>query len=317
MKIVYVGNFDPPHSTENDVAIALRNNGHSVMQWQEDKVNWKRFPQALKMFQGEDMLLWTRTPGLDVADPDDQRDALVKIRVHIPVVCFHLDLFWGLTARNDREQWVREAPYFQDTDIIFSTDGGHDQQWADAGVEHVWMPPAVAQKHTTTVGRVDPKWRAQVAFVGSWKDYHPEWTHRKHLVQMVASRYRQRFRAWEGHVRGQDLVDLYATVPILLGDSCMLGEKYWSDRIAETLGRGGFLLHPDTPGLRDYYPIGTLVTWPLNDFKELFYLIDHYLQHGDERDTIAQAGKQHVIANHTYEHRMTAMIEVLKERDLL
>lgn len=314
MRIAYVGNFVPPFSTENDIKSALEHNGHTVIPCQEERIDWLTLPHEIDEC---DLFLWTRTPGLDTSDPAVQKRALWSIRDVMPAVGAHLDLFWGLTARNDREQWVREVPYFQDTDLMFSTDGGHEDRWREAGVDHVWMPPAVARKHTETVGVVDRQWRAQVAFVGSWKDYHPEWTHRKHLVEMTASHYRQRFRAWQGHVRGQDLANLYTTVPVLLGDSCMLDGFYFSDRIPETLGRGGFLIHPDTEGLRDLYPEGTLVTWPLGDFKELFYLIDYYLQHGEERDAIAQAGKQHAIAHHTYELRMTQMFGHLEDRGLL
>ena len=312
MNVAYVGNFEPPHSTENDVRSALVNTGNTVTPLQEQSVSWPGLPARVK---DHDLLLWTRTPGLDSDTLEQQRNALDRIT--IPKVCYHLDLFWGLTARNDREAWVREHPYFQSTDIVFSTDGGHDDLWEGAGVEHVWFPPAVAQHHTETEGKRSSQFKAQIGFVGSWKDYHPEWTHRRQLVTWTQQRYRQRFRAWQGNVRGQDLADLYATVLVLLGDSCMLGPKYWSDRIPETLGRGGFLLHADTPGLRDHYPEGTLVTWPLGDFKELRFLLDHYLQHGDERDAIAQAGRQHVKNHHTYELRMGRMVETLQNKGLL
>ena len=189
---------------------------------------------------------------------------------------------------------------------MFTADGGNDDQWADAGVNHVWSPPAIAGKNIDMVGTVaSPRYKAQIGFVGNWRGYHSEWRHRKQLVSWVTNRYKRQFRHWEGHVRGQDLADLYATVPILVGDSCMIsGGNYWSDRIPETLGRGGFLLHPDTPGLRVAFPLGTLVTWPLGDFTELSDLIDYYLRHRDERETIAAAGKQHVAAHHTYEIRM-------------
>ncbi len=315
MKVAYVGNFEPPHSTESDLRLALLNNGHAVSPMQEQNVDWQTLPKAV---DGHDLLLWTRTGSLDKSDVDTQRRALRRIRLSMPVVGYHLDLFWGLTARSDRERWVRELPYFQDTDLIFSTDDGHNAEWADAGVEHVWMPPGVGQRHVETVGVFNAKYKTQIGFVGSWREYHPEWLHRKQLVQWVQQHYRHRLTIWEGGIRGQDLADLYTTAQILIGDSCMVGPgPYWSDRIPETLGRGGFLLHPETAGLRDAFPEGTLVTWPLGDFKELRYLIDYYLDHPADRDVIAEAGRRHVAEHRTYELRMEQMIGRLKDRGLL
>ena len=314
MHVAYVGNFEPPHSTENDVKSALERTGHSVTPLQEQLVDWSSVASQIASVEA-DLVLWTRTGSLDNADAATQTAALRAIREHIPVVGFHLDLFWGLKAHSDREQWVRTAPYFQETDVMFTADGDHDEQWADAGVDHVWLPPAIAGKNVEMVGRKNAQYRADIGFVGSWRAYHKEWRHRKQLVSIVNNKYRSRFKYWEGHVRGQALADLYATVPILIGDSCMLsGGNYWSDRIPETLGRGGFLLHPDTRGLRDHFPVGTLVTWPLGDFKELTDLIDYYLRQRDERLTIAAAGKQHVAQHHTYERRVEQILEEVEQR---
>jgi len=310
MHISYIGNFEPPHSTENDMASAMRRNGHTVDTYQEQSVDWSTLPSQIADSDAG-MLLWTRTGSLDKHDRELQTSSLRAIRDSVPVAGFHLDLFWGLQLKSDRERWVRELPYFQETDVMFTADGGNNDLWAAANVEHVWLPPGVAGKNCDAVGNVNAAFRAQIGFVGSWRDYHREWPHRKQLVSWVNNNYARQFKYWEGHVRGQDLADLYATVPVLIGDSCMLGSHYWSDRIPETLGRGGFLLHPDTEGLRDHFPEGTLVTWPLGDFKELRYLIDYYLKHIEERETIAAAGRQHVSKHHTYERRVEQIIEYL------
>ncbi|MCP4897314.1 MAG: glycosyltransferase family 1 protein [bacterium] len=315
MHVAYIGNFEPPHSTENDVKSALEALGHQVTPLQEQHVNWPALvTETILAIPDVDLVLWTRTGSLDVTPADVQRHCLGLLRdARIPTAGFHLDRYWGLTARSDREEWVRTLPYFQDTDFMFTADGGNAEKWADAGVNHHWLPPGVAGKNIETVGKRNAKFRAEIGFVGSWRDYHPEWPERKRLVSLVQNRYRRRFKAWEGHIRGQDLADLYATVPILIGDSCMIGDGgyYWSDRIPETLGRGGFLLHPDTPGLRDHFPEGTLVTWEQGKFGELRDHIDYYLRQHEERETIAAAGQQHVAEYHTYERRMEQVFEIV------
>jgi hypothetical protein len=277
--------------------------GHIVDPWQEQHIDWRLLADRSSDY---DLVLWTRTGSLDHSA--DHVDAIKRIKP--PLVGFHLDLFWGLKARSDRERWVLELPFFQLTDWLFTADGGHDGMWRRAEVNHRWSPPAVAGKHLVEVGNRRVGFKAQVGFVGSWRNYHPEWAHRKQLVQWL-SRNIAGFREWEGGLRGQDLADLYATVPILIGDSCMLGPRYWSDRIPETLGRGGFLLHPEQEGLRDHFPEGTLVTWPLGNFGDLRWLIDYYQDHEGERADIAKAGKAWVAQHHTYEVRLQWVLETI------
>ena len=114
-------------------------------------------------------------------------------------------------------------------------------------------------------------------------------------------------------IRGRALRDLYATVPIVVGDSCLAGgvTRYVSDRIPETLGRGGFLIHPHVEGVTDgtLFESGVhLQTFEVGDHERLLWLIDHYLANPAERAQIAAAGREHVLGHHTYEHRMRSVL---------
>ena len=60
MRFAYVGNFAARHSTENEVAYALRHNGHEVVQIPEQNLDWTEVP---KLAEGCDVFLWTRTAG--------------------------------------------------------------------------------------------------------------------------------------------------------------------------------------------------------------------------------------------------------------
>ncbi|MEX2253026.1 MAG: glycosyltransferase, partial [Thermoleophilaceae bacterium] len=114
-------------------------------------------------------------------------------------------------------------------------------------------------------------------------------------------------------IRGPLLADLYASIKVVVGDSCLLpGDhgRYWSDRIPETLGRGGFLLHPWVGGIDDHFTDGEhLRLWPAGDWRELQRLIEHYLRNDDERRRIAEAGRLHVLENHTYTVRVRQLLE--------
>ena len=122
-------------------------------------------------------------------------------------------------------------------------------------------------------------------------------------------------------VRGQHLQDLYASVDVVVGDSCFAGtglENYWSDRIPETLGRGGFLLHPNVPGLEKHFKDGEhLCTWEAFDWEGLGTLIETALSSPEDRADITTTARYHVREHHTYERRVEQIVDALYERNLL
>ena len=125
----------------------------------------------------------------------------------------------------------------------------------------------------------------------------------------------------EHAVRGQALRDLYASVDIATGDSCFAGSglaNYWSDRIPETLGRGGFLMHPYVPGIEAHFEPGThFASWNAGDWDQLGEDIDYFLDHPDRREEIRHAGWEHTLAHHTYDVRMNQLVDLLLERGML
>jgi FkbM family methyltransferase len=207
-----------------------------------------------------------------------------------------------------------DEPFFG-CDLVITADGGHEAEYAAAGVNHLWMPPGVSAAETQRVGVFDEEFDYDVVFVGTWRNYpHPEWEpHRRALMTNLMQTYPRRFRPFCCGFRGQRLADLYNTARIVIGDSCLAGgaTRYWSDRIPETLGRGGFLIHPHVEGLDEHYTPGEhLITYQLGDFEQLDALIDYYLANPIARRKIARAGQAHVAAHHTYERRMADVVEL-------
>lgn len=316
MKVVYVGNFGPAHSTETHVAQALEANGVEVLREQENRVDWSTLA---KRCVGVDWFLWTSTNDYSPASVyPAQRQFLADCTV--PTVGFHLDIWHGLS----RAHRVAEAPFFR-VDLLVTADGGHDGQWAEAGVNHRYMPPGVSEFECGG-GTFRKEFASPVAFVGSWDGgYHQEHPHRQQLVRWL-QRNRPDCQFWpkrgQPAVRNEALRDLYASVDVLVGDSCFAGRirSYFSDRIPETLGRGGFLLHPAVEGVTDgtLYADGEhLRTWRAGDWDALGYLIDHYTAHRDEANRIAGAGRAHVLANHTYTVRMRQLVDLLETEGML
>ena len=314
MRVAYLGNFRAPHSTENHLARAFRHHGHTVTQVQEDDLAaWRRLPPDF------DLLLWTRT-AWHWPDPAEARrvqaQTVQRFRdAGVPVVGYHLDRWWGLA----REHEVYDEPFFR-ADLLVTADGGHDQQWCDAGVNHVWLPPAVSLAEAQP-GTPRRNLMSDVAFVGSWQGhYHAEWPHRAELVAFLRDTYGPRVRFWpqprQQALRGQALRDLYASVKVLVGDSCLVGgaTRYISDRVPETIGRGGFLVHPAVEGVTDgtHYDDGQhLFTWPLGDWGALRDAVDEALADAPLRQLVARAGRRHVLAHHTYERRVEQLLALL------
>jgi hypothetical protein len=311
LTVAYVGNFSKPFCTEVHVAGSLERLGHTVVRIQENRVDWARLPQVID-HAGADVWMWTRT--WDV--PHDLAfDAIVRIRkAGIPSVFYHLDRWWGL----EREYQIHSEPFFT-LDLVVTPDD-QAEKWAAAGVNHMWMPPAVYAAECVPATPNPRRWPHAVVFVGSYPYPHPGWAPYRHeLISRLQARYGERFGIWprRGQVRGRDLRQLYATAKVVVGDSCLVGDSrsYISDRVPETIGRGGLLVHPHVDGVTDgtlYADREHLVTYPLGDFDEMLRVVDYYLEHEAEREKIRAAGRAHVAANHTYGHRMAAVLAAVE-----
>lgn len=340
MRVVTIGNYTPPHSTENELKRALEDVGCEVIPVQENMPKADAFEEATmwaKTLKAA-FVLWTRTGwdwpryGLTHEQATAKQNLmLMELReAGIPTVGYHLDRWWGLS----RQFQVYEEPFFR-VDLLCTADGGHDDLWRAEGIEHVWFPPAVS-RFECEPGEFVLDMAHDVNFVGSWQGgYHAEWGHRRQLVKHLQ-------RNWQAHMtpppgkptlRLQDLRNLYRSGRVFVGDSCLVpradgspATRYCSDRIPETLGRGGFLVHPHVEGITGFergelgsmYQDGEhLVAWQLGNWEQLDAWIEHYVNDDRARLEIADAGREHTLKLHTYSVRMTQLINLLDERKLI
>jgi hypothetical protein len=292
MRIGYVGDFSQSWHTETHVARDLEALGHDVTRWwlADDRPD-------LVIAQGN-------PPGL----ADIVRDARAR---GVPTATYHLDVYRGIA----REREIGKTPMWW-ADHVFTADGDpRTQQLTESlNINHHWLPAAVVSDET------DPgTWRDEydhdVVFVGAGR-YHREWPWRRQLLDFLARRYGARFRHFDHHppTRGRDLNDLYATARVVIGDTLALAQtrNYWSDRYYETLGRGGFLIAPWVPGIDAHFTdYEHLRYYTIGDTDGLGALIDTYLAQPDEARAIAKRGNEHVAEQHTYKHRMAALLEAV------
>lgn len=315
LTVCYRGNFQPdlpagvePWSTEHHVALSIEELGHRVVRVQESSEGWEPTVHAS---HDADVFLWTQTYGYAQTWRDSAVSALRELGSARPTVGLHLDLWVGL----DREHQIRDEPFFQELGWVFTADGDHDDAFAAAGVNHRWSPPAVYAGECKA-GTRRSQYRSDVAFVGSWRGgYHDEWwPHRKAMLDALRHRFRRQVRFWPQRqaIRGRALNDLYASTKVVVGDSCFADRsvRYMSDRPFETVGRGGFLVMPWIEALADMLIDGEHVRYyPPGDHDELCRLVAYYLDHDDERERIRLAGQVHVAENHTYAHRLDAILQ--------
>jgi hypothetical protein len=114
-------------------------------------------------------------------------------------------------------------------------------------------------------------------------------------------------------VRGLALNDVYWSAKVVVGDSCLAPKvngtpmtNYCSDRVPETLGRGGLLIHPNVEGVSEVfgYP-----GWPLGDWDMLRSRIDYWIEKSNDRDRMVAI--DNIKKDHTYTVRMQQMYDLI------
>lgn len=314
MRVALLGNLIPQNSTENYVLKALIADGHEVAGFQENHMNYATLADEVAA-HGARIVFWIRTPSFNV-DARAQAQFVDDCRARGIVTCgLHLDRYWDLA----RERDIFEHPFFRQ-DFVFTADGGNQARFAKAGVNHLWWKPAVSAT-VCGVGEPRDEYRAKVAFVGS-ATYHPEWPWRNAMLRWLRKTYRARFlEVGRSGLRLDDseLMHVYASVDVVVGDSCFADrcDLYWSNRIAEALGRHAFLIHPTVGGLADHYRDGEhLVTYQAGSVRDLQAKIEHWAapEQAAARARIADAGHALVRDRDTFETRMGEVLERIAEQ---
>lgn len=324
MKITFLGNFQVDYSSETHHKKSLESLGHQVVPLQETQAGSETI---LDEAMSSDMFIWVHTHGWQTPGSMTMNTVLSYLkRASIPTVTYHLDLWLGLQRQSD----LNKDSVYRSIGHFFTVDP-HMAEWFNQNtqVQGHYLPAGVFADECKMYERVlfdveghkiAPYMMNEVVFVGS-KGYHPEWRYRPELINWLAAMYGDRFRHYGGDglgvMRGERLNQLYANTKVVVGDSLSINFNYagyWSDRIYETTGRGGFIIHPEIEGLETQFKYGKeIVTYKFNDWQGLKEKIDYYIEHDDERENIRKAGHERTKNNYTYAKRWEYIInEVTK-----
>ena len=310
MKFVLYGNFSVDYCSEVHHANSLESLGHEVLRLQETTITTE---QVLTESLKSDGLIWIHSHGfVNIGMP--MRDVLNKLKqANIPTIAYHLDLYMGIERWRDYET----SPYMH-VEYFFTVDKLMADYFNErTPVKGRYMPAGVFDKECVMLEPEPVQY--DVIFVGS-KGYHHEWQYRPQLINWLRDTYGSRFLhvggdGDTGTVRGMALNQIYANAKVAIGDTLCLNYNYpyyFSDRLYETTGRGGFIIHPYILGLEKEFTDGVhLRFYPFANFDFLKKTIDHYIDPANEaeREAMRLTGHTRTKNKFTYKNRWQAIIK--------
>lgn len=239
-----------------------------------------------------DILLYTKWEA-----PKELKITLESLRRSgMKTVCWLFDLYFDYA----REYLVKSRSFFR-SDYLFTSDGGHQKRFEDLGMNHTCVRQGIFRDECALLPFEAIE--HEIVFVGSESPIYPE---RTKIVKDLGAIWYGRKNTNE--LRGMELNEVYAKTRIVIGDS-FPSPLYWSNRVVETLGRGGFLIHKEVEGINIDYPY--LVTY--KDKEDLLRKIDYYNSHEDERREIIQKNFEWVKENYTMDKKCRELLQCLKQ----
>jgi spore maturation protein CgeB len=239
-------------------------------------------------------------------------ETLDLIRAKSPVVVVN----WGT---DDSWKFAQASRFFAaHVDLHVSTDREAVQAAPSQRLQNVFL----SQWATSAAASTDPcpsqSCRYDVSFVGSMYGYRAEWIATLRASGIAVSCFGHGTE--NGVVGAAEIPDIYRTSRISLnfsgagqntGGVGRFDGRQIKARTFEVPGAGGFLLTEAAPGLERYFTIGREIATFASP-RELVERVRYYLDHPGERDVIARAGHARAIAEHTYEQRISEILERLR-----
>lgn len=275
---------------EEYIALGFEKLGHEIIRIEDSTITTEICELLGK--SRPDLVLWTK---LRTDDPTKLREYCRRQK--LTTVCWVFDLYFDY----HREYQLRSHPAFT-ADYVFTTDGGHEHEFKTIGIKHKCVRQGIANAECFLEPFNNPK---GAVFVGTDNPTHP---YRTEMITVVKNHI-QDFE-WIGRgdpreMRGPALNKLYSTKKLVIGDS-VYSPHYWSNRVVETLGRGGFLIHPEVEGIKEEYP--HLITYKRGDFDELRKLLTYYNTHEEERQEVVKKNFEWVRDNYTVDKKCAELL---------
>jgi len=202
--------------------------------------------------------------------------------------------WWAIDTHLDFDWYRDKSPEF---DFVFTAQqDGAERLREEGAAEAVWLPLACdPQLHR----RHDVSKQFDVCFVGS---LYPG--DRSDLLSLIRQSYRNTF---SGQCYGDEMARVYSASRVVFNRSV---KNDVNMRVFEALACGSLLLTNDLTdnGQDELFRDGMhLATY--GGPEELLDKIAYYLKREEVRERIAAAGRDEVLAKHTYGHRMETLLD--------
>ena len=260
----------------------------------------KYFKQALEKMQHRVNHYWTK----DAENIDQDYDLYLRIdhgdyKYDLPPY-LKPQVFFAIDTHLKKpfKKIVKQARHY---DLVFTAqkDGVRALRWR--GIKAEWLPLACdLEIHK----KMELPKTYDIAFVGT----EGKKSLRGVLLKDLSRRYPNSFL---GRAPFTDLGRIYSAAKIGFNYSI---KNDINMRIFEVMSCGTFLLTNRIKGngFRELFEEGKNLIVYRNP-KELFRLIDYYLNHNSQREQIAKQGYQLVASRHTYQKRTNEMLNCIKE----
>ncbi|MBI4620100.1 MAG: glycosyltransferase [Desulfobacterales bacterium] len=156
-------------------------------------------------------------------------------------------------------------------------------------------------------------WRATLLYrlscIETLKDFNPCIHGDKDWKKLLGNGYRL------GHSLNyyRELPVFYNACKVNFNATSLQMEQAVNQRVFDVPACGGFLLTDHQGAIEELFDVGKeVVTY--KDKDEIPELVRFYLDNPDARKAIAVKGRDRVLKEHTYKHRLNAVIQVMKDR---
>jgi hypothetical protein len=296
-KILYIENFDTKWRTAVWVKKGFQSIGIKIKPVQESSLTKQGLIDIIDEFKPDLILIGKARTQFSLLE-------VFELYPDILTASWQFDLYFKTPRRTE---------VFSDrfkTDIVFTTDGGNQEEYERLGINQQTLRQGINEDDTDTDDKLECV--EDIIFVGT---NNPWYQYRNDLIKFLKKEYGDRF-GWYGNkhqIRGKDLTNLVNSAKIVIGDS-VYSDNYWSNRIYEMLGRGGFLIHPRVPGLeKEFKYYKHLIPYDTGNFNQLKSIIDYYLSHKTERNNIKKEGQKYCLENYKYSDRCKQFIEYVNK----
>jgi hypothetical protein len=216
----------------------------------------------------------------------------------IPTACFQIDVY---AYTRHRIRWSMLFDYA----ILFHP--GFDEQFRQAGhPKPLTLPHAVDAE---TFEKAERERDLEVGWVGRVDG--PIYKTRRRVLRLLSQHFRM--NEWRRPYTYEEMAKVYQRSKIVVNvgrDDYLQGANL---RVFEAMAAGALLITPLPSELTligfepDVHFIG------YKDEKELLDMVKYYLRNEKERQQIAEAGREKVLKEHTYDARVETLLRVLEQ----